>query len=375
MSNSSSGPAPGQSPNPYDSTAVLPEITRTSPNSFIATWLLSMLLGMFGVDRFYLGKIGTAVIKLVTLGGLGIWALIDLIITLTGNATDSQKLRVRGAGREPLVAWIVTGVLFAFSIISGPAIAGSSVDDDINVAPEQSDEPTEEPTPSSSPSPSESPESASPTETADPEPTETDTSTPTDVAEPTVVEVPAEAPEENEPTEEAVEETAPTDEATAEAAAPEEPVDEEPAAQEGSVSQGQALSAAKNYLNYASFSHSGLVEQLEYEGFSTADATYAADQVGADWNDQAAQSAKDYLGYTAFSRPGLIEQLEYEGFSSSQATYGVDQTSADWMEQAAKSAADYLDYSSFSRSGLIEQLEYEGFTREQAEYGTTSVGL
>ena len=71
----------------------------------------------------------------------------------------------------------------------------------------------------------------------------------------------------------------------------------------------------------------------------------------------------------------MIEQLEYEGFSNADATYGADHSGADWMEQAVKKAESYLEYSSFSRSGLIDQLEYEGFTHEQAVHGVNSVGL
>ena len=77
----------------------------------------------------------------------------------------------------------------------------------------------------------------------------------------------------------------------------------------------------------------------------------------------------------AFSYSGLIEQLEYEGFTTEQATYAADSCAADWNEQAAKSAQSYLDFSDFSREGLIEQLEYEGFTHEQAVFGADSVGL
>ena len=71
----------------------------------------------------------------------------------------------------------------------------------------------------------------------------------------------------------------------------------------------------------------------------------------------------------AFSYSGLIEQLEYEGYSTEEATYAVDNCGADWKEQAAKKAEEYLKSMSFSKSGLIEQLEYEGFTHEQAVYG------
>lgn len=89
----------------------------------------------------------------------------------------------------------------------------------------------------------------------------------------------------------------------------------------------------------------------------------------------ARQKAADYLEFMAFSRSGLIKQLEYEGFSNSDATYGVDALNVDWYEQAAKKAADYLEFMSFSRSGLIDQLLYEGFTQAEAEYGVSTTGL
>jgi Host cell surface-exposed lipoprotein len=91
--------------------------------------------------------------------------------------------------------------------------------------------------------------------------------------------------------------------------------------------------------------------------------------------ENARRSAEDYLGTSAFSRSGLIHQLEFEGYSDADATYGVDAVSPDWNEQAAKSAKSYLDTSSFSRSGLIHQLEFEGFTAEQAAYGVSQTGL
>ena len=80
------------------------------------------------------------------------------------------------------------------------------------------------------------------------------------------------------------------------------------------------------------------------------------------------------MDYSAFSYSSLIKQLEYEGFSSDEASFAADSCGADWNEQAAKKAQDYLNYSSFSRSSLIKQLEYEGFTKEQAEYGVSAVG-
>ena len=88
----------------------------------------------------------------------------------------------------------------------------------------------------------------------------------------------------------------------------------------------------------------------------------------------ALKKASDYLSFSSFSHNGLIEQLEFEGFSTEDATYAVDNCGADWNEQAANKAQQYLDFSSFSRDGLIEQLEFEGFTKEQSEYGVSAVG-
>ena len=71
----------------------------------------------------------------------------------------------------------------------------------------------------------------------------------------------------------------------------------------------------------------------------------------------------------------MIKQLEYEGFSNADATFGTDAQNADWNKQAAKAAASYLALTPFSRSGLIEQLVFEGYTAEQAASGVASTGL
>lgn len=88
----------------------------------------------------------------------------------------------------------------------------------------------------------------------------------------------------------------------------------------------------------------------------------------------AVAEAKSYLKYQAFSRQGLIGQLEYEGYSTEDSTYGADNAGADWYEQAVKTAASYLKYSSFSSQGLLDQLLYEGFTPEEAQHGVSQNG-
>ena len=152
------------------------------------------------------------------------------------------------------------------------------------------------------------------------------------------------------------------------------PATEDPSASSATFGQLNALEQALSYLRVTSFSYEGLIDQLEYEGYTLDEATYGADHCGADWNEQALSSAKSYLEVSSFSYTGLIEQLEYEKFTTEQATYGADNCGADWNEQAAKSAASYLEIMSFSREGLIEQLQYEGFTYDQAVYGVTQNG-
>ena len=61
------------------------------------------------------------------------------------------------------------------------------------------------------------------------------------------------------------------------------------------------MSKARDYLDFTAFSHSGLIDQLEYEGFTTEDATWAADNCGADWMEQASLCAQNYLDFSDFT--------------------------------------------------------------------------
>ncbi|MCL0105276.1 TM2 domain-containing protein [Dehalococcoidia bacterium] len=63
---------------------------QTSGKSFVATLILCILLGGLGVHRFYVGKVGTGIIMLLTLGGLGIWQLIDIIRIAIQKFKDSD---------------------------------------------------------------------------------------------------------------------------------------------------------------------------------------------------------------------------------------------------------------------------------------------
>ncbi|HVL61818.1 MAG TPA: TM2 domain-containing protein [Microbacterium sp.] len=93
-------PGPPQSPGAAPQYPVAPQYAapapvQVSPKSWLATLLLSIFLGELGIDRFYLGKVGTGILKLITLGGFGIWWIIDIILTIAGAATDKQGLVVK----------------------------------------------------------------------------------------------------------------------------------------------------------------------------------------------------------------------------------------------------------------------------------------
>ncbi len=61
-----------------------------SEKEWLVTLLLCIFLGGFGTHRFYVGKIGTGVLQLLTLGGCGIWILVDLIMIIIGKFTDKD---------------------------------------------------------------------------------------------------------------------------------------------------------------------------------------------------------------------------------------------------------------------------------------------
>jgi TM2 domain-containing membrane protein YozV len=63
-----------------------------SDKKFVPAVLLCFFLGTLGVHRFYLGKILTGLLMLITLGGLGIWAIIDLVLLVVGSMKDKNGL-------------------------------------------------------------------------------------------------------------------------------------------------------------------------------------------------------------------------------------------------------------------------------------------
>ena len=318
MSNSSltPPPAPGYAPSPPP--ASVPREVNEGEKSFIATWLLSLFLGVFGADRFYLGKIGTAVAKLLTLGGVGVWWLVDLILVLSGAARDRSGQRLAGYQQQRVIAWSVTGGLIVLSLVINVATGG----DDESAGLDQ-------------------PDDAAPVAEADVE-------APAD---------PAEQPAEAQPVDEAQSEPADEPDVPAEYAS--------------------ALTQAQRYSDTMHMSKAGLYDQLtsEYGGqFADDAAQYAIDAVEADWNANALATAENYAGTMSMSRAGIYDQLvsEFgEQFTADEAQYAIDAVEADWNANALAKAKVYQDTMAMSPDAIRDQLtsEYgEKFTTEEAEY-------
>jgi len=66
------------------------QLGADAPKDWLVTLLLCLFLGGLGVHRFYTGHIGIGIAQLLTLGGCGIWAIIDLIMIITDKFTDAQ---------------------------------------------------------------------------------------------------------------------------------------------------------------------------------------------------------------------------------------------------------------------------------------------
>jgi len=70
-------------------------IEENSKYNWLVTLILVVFLGGLGIHRFYVGKVGTGILMLLTFGGLGIWTLIDLIMVAVGSFSDCHGNKIK----------------------------------------------------------------------------------------------------------------------------------------------------------------------------------------------------------------------------------------------------------------------------------------
>jgi hypothetical protein len=68
--------------------------STVSPKSRLVAFLIGAPFGVFGAHRFYVGKTGSGIGMIFTLGGFGIWWLVDMIMILSGEFRDADHKRV-----------------------------------------------------------------------------------------------------------------------------------------------------------------------------------------------------------------------------------------------------------------------------------------
>jgi TM2 domain-containing membrane protein YozV len=73
---------------------VRPGVVSATDKRILPAFLLCFFFGIFGAHRFYVGKIGSGVAQLLTIGGLGIWALVDLILLACSAFTDVNGKKI-----------------------------------------------------------------------------------------------------------------------------------------------------------------------------------------------------------------------------------------------------------------------------------------
>lgn len=108
---------------------------------YLTASLLSLFLGGFGVDRFYLGYTGLGILKLITFGGCGVWYLIDLILVITGSLKSSNGETLKGKDKNQKAVLIVVGIFLFFSFIIGIVSAATDTATNTN---QKINEPTKE---------------------------------------------------------------------------------------------------------------------------------------------------------------------------------------------------------------------------------------
>lgn len=116
---------------------------------------------------------------------------------------------------------------------------------------------------------------------------------------------------------------------------------------------------------------------ITYETPDSDSGSQSGSQTAAATENQqkALDKANEYVDTLPLSHDGLIKQLEYDGYTTDVATYAADNCSTNWNKEAKEMAEQYMDSTTYTYKDMVQQLETEGFTKEQAKFGAKAVGL
>ena len=116
---------------------------------------------------------------------------------------------------------------------------------------------------------------------------------------------------------------------------------------------------------------------ITYEMPDSDSGSQSGSQTAAATENQqkALDKANEYVDTLPLSHDGLIKQLEYDGYTTDVATYAADNCSANWNKEAKEMAEQYMDSTTYTYKDMVQQLETEGFTKDQAKFGAKAVGL
>lgn len=107
----------GAQSEPFQPSAA-PAATENPGKNYLLAVAFSYLFGGLGIDRFYLGYIGTGMLKLITLGGLGIWHLVDLLLITFGKRREkSNPAPLEGFGKYFKTMKMVAIVLIVINVV------------------------------------------------------------------------------------------------------------------------------------------------------------------------------------------------------------------------------------------------------------------
>ena len=135
-----------------------------------------------------------------------------------------------------------------------------------------------------------------------------------------------------------------------------------------------ALNTAIEYLKIMNFSRRALSGQLQIEGFTSAEADYAVDNCGADWNEQALLKAEEMVSdgsnYSAMAVKEML--LSNYGYTGDEAEFAVQNCGADWNESALSAARSYMRMG-YSADEIAAILADDGYTSENILYALDNI--